>query len=97
MLNEQTEFTGIVHQGVVVLDPPATLPEGQSVKIIVENIVEAETQQAEALSQPPEPIRKAASPVGEMLMKFAGVIDDLPSDMAKNHDHYLYGAPKREE
>lgn len=97
MLNEQTEFSGTVHQGVVVLDPPATLPEGQSVKVIVENIVEAEAQQAETWSQPPEPKQKAASPLAEMLMKFAGVIDDLPSDMAKNHDHYLYGAPKREE
>jgi hypothetical protein len=39
----------------------------------------------------------AASPLGELLLKYAGVIDDLPADLAKNHDHYLYGAPKVDE
>ena len=24
-----------------------------------------------------------------------GTVDDLPTDMAKNHDHYLHGAPKK--
>ena len=27
--------------------------------------------------------------------KFAGVVKDAPADLADNHDHYLYGAPKR--
>jgi hypothetical protein len=34
------------------------------------------------------------SQVGD-LMKYAGIIGDLPSDLASNHDHYLYGVPKR--
>ncbi len=29
------------------------------------------------------------------LLELAGSIDDLPQDMAQNHDHYLHGAPKR--
>jgi hypothetical protein len=31
----------------------------------------------------------------ERLLKLAGTVDDLPADMARNHDHYLHGAPKR--
>ncbi len=80
MLNEQTEFTGTVHQGVVVLDPPASLPEGQTVRIIVE------TSSKDPLTET----------VGQRLMKFAGTIEGLPADFALNHDHYLFGAEKRD-
>ena len=31
----------------------------------------------------------------EGLLKLAGIVDGLPSDMARNHDHYLYGVPKK--
>jgi len=40
------------------------------------------------------PIVDESSSLGFML-KYAGIIDDWPSDMARNHDHYLHGAPKR--
>jgi len=36
----------------------------------------------------------AAGTLGQRLMKFAGTADGLPSDMARNHDHYLHGRPK---
>ncbi len=29
------------------------------------------------------------------LLKFAGAANDLPADMAAQHDHYLHGAPKK--
>ena len=29
------------------------------------------------------------------LREFIGCVEDLPPDVARNHDHYLYGAPKR--
>ncbi len=80
MLNEQTEFTGTVHQGVVVLDPPASLPEGQTVRIIVE-------------TSGKEPLTET---VGQRLMRFAGTIEGLPADFALNHDYYLFGAEKRD-
>lgn len=38
---------------------------------------------------------KAASSLGEMLLSFAGCVQGLPDDVAKNHDHCLYGTPKR--
>jgi hypothetical protein len=34
--------------------------------------------------------------LGQELMKFAGKAKGLPPDLARNHDHYLYGTPKPE-
>jgi len=31
----------------------------------------------------------------ERYAEFIGIADDLPSDFAMNHDHYLHGARKR--
>lgn len=33
--------------------------------------------------------------VWTVLQEFAGAAKGLPSDLAANHDHYLYGTPKR--
>ena len=70
---------GTVKNGVVVLDSPTQLPEGAKVKIWVE--VPAETPKKPSLR--------------ERLLKLAGTVEDLPADMARNHDHYIHGAPKR--
>jgi hypothetical protein len=37
----------------------------------------------------------AGKPFGERYAKFIGAVKDAPADLAENHDHYLYGAPKR--
>lgn len=43
-----------------------------------------------------EPVEESKSlPLGKALLRFSGVVSDLPSDMAKNHDHYLHGRPRR--
>ena len=34
-------------------------------------------------------------PLYQTLLDLAGTVPDLPTDMALNHDHYLYGAPKK--
>jgi len=31
----------------------------------------------------------------EGLLTFAGAVKDLPADMARNHDHYIHGTPKK--
>ena len=31
----------------------------------------------------------------QALLKLAGTLTDLPSDMAEQHDHYIHGTPKR--
>ena len=35
------------------------------------------------------------STLGQRLLKFAGTIEGLPPDMARNHDHYIHGTPKK--
>ena len=37
----------------------------------------------------------AASDLGAMLLRHAGKAKGLPPDAAVQHDHYLYGTPKR--
>jgi hypothetical protein len=39
--------------------------------------------------------KSAASPLGRVLLKYAGRAQGLPADMAAQHDHYLHGTPKR--
>ena len=31
----------------------------------------------------------------ELFKDFIGIVKDMPPDVAKNHDHYAHGAPKR--
>ena len=33
-------------------------------------------------------------PLSRLLLKYAGKAKGLPRDLARNHDHYLYGTPK---
>ena len=43
-----------------------------------------------------EPIAKAKPmTLAEQFKDFIGIVDDLPEDMARNHDHYLHGTPKK--
>ncbi len=41
----------------------------------------------------PEPA--ASPPTLAFLLKYAGTANDLPEDMAAQHDHYIHGTPKR--
>ena len=70
---------GIVQNGMIVLEPGATLPEGTRVTVVAEQTL------------PSVPTARTAK---ELLMQFAGCMTDLPSDLARNHDHYLHGTPK---
>jgi hypothetical protein len=42
-----------------------------------------------------EVIESPSTTLGQRLLKFAGKAKGLPTDMARNHDHYLHGQPKR--
>ena len=35
--------------------------------------------------------------IWDKLLELAGTVEGLPPDMAENHDHYLYGTPKKHE
>jgi hypothetical protein len=41
---------------------------------------------------PPNPPKKD---LADVLLEWAGSAEGLPSDLALNHDHYLYGLPKK--
>jgi hypothetical protein len=42
-----------------------------------------------------EALEEAGLTLAEQLAPFIGVWKDGPADLAINHDHYLYGAPKQ--
>ena len=39
--------------------------------------------------------QQAGEPTLKGLLKFAGVIKDMPADFAAQHDHYIHGTPKK--
>lgn len=76
---------GTVHDGAILLDDPAQLPEGAHVEIEVKTVTETKTVPTDSDS-PPTLLN---------LLKLAGLANDLPEDFAAQHDHYLHGTPKR--
>lgn len=78
-------YRGHVRNGVVVLDDPAVrLPDGAEVQIAV--VAPADESVA---------ADKGDATLGQKLLRYAGKAIGLPSDAARNHDHYLYGTPKQ--
>jgi len=51
--------------------------------------------------QPPEgavvrvEVIAAQQSIWQKLRKYSGTVKGLPADMARNHDHYIHGAPKK--
>jgi hypothetical protein len=70
-------FEGHIVNGVAVFDEPVSLPDGLKVRIV-------------PLA---EPARTPGNPktLAERFKNVIGAVDDLPADMAENHDHYLHG------
>ena len=33
--------------------------------------------------------------VWDKLKKYSGIVKGLPTDMARNHDHYIHGGPRK--
>jgi len=83
MSTDVTELTGRVVNGAVVLDQPHKLEDGTEVRVRPVTRSDMAPDNNGSLS--------------EMLLSFAGVIEGLPEDLALNHDHYLYGLPKKTE
>lgn len=76
-------YRGHVSEGKVVLHNTLELPEGTEVEVDVRLI-----------SDQPAP-SSDTSTLRERLATFIGIANDLPADASENHDHYLYGTPKR--
>jgi hypothetical protein len=79
-------YRGQVKNGVIRLDPKVKLPNGTTVSVRLLKSSPKRTR--------PRPKKQPPS-LYEMLKPFIGIADGLPSDMARNHDHYLHGTPKR--
>ena len=77
-------IAGTVQNGVVILEGAPTIPDGTRVEVVI------------PAPPPPDvaPVQKG-EPTIRSLLKFAGRANDLPADIAAQHDHYLHGAPKR--
>lgn len=82
MSTESTELTGKVVNGVIVLDQPGRLKDGTAVRV--------QPMEKRSGSEKSESLK-------DMLLSFAGTVEGLPPDIALNHDHYLYGVPKKTE
>jgi hypothetical protein len=72
---------GTVRNGLIFLDSPQQLPDGTRVEVVVRTL--------------PENAGKGKPALAERLLKHAGTVPDLPSDLAEQHDHYIHGTPKR--
>ena len=79
---------GKIKNGKVVLDDPKALAEG----------TEVEVRPAKTRKRPAKPRKPKGRPrsLAERLANVIGKATGLPPDASVNHDHYLYGAPKKE-
>ena len=78
--------------GTVVSKDLVKLPAGVELKIGAQVKIETSDSANSALPAESAPARRT---VREVLKDFVGVAEDLPADLARNHDHYLYGTPKK--
>ncbi|MBI5865299.1 MAG: hypothetical protein HZB38_12465 [Planctomycetes bacterium] len=70
--------------GVVVLRGRRKLPDGTTVLVTVKAVSRKRRAKANR------------STLADKLLKLAGAAGPgLPADLARNHDHYLYGVPKK--
>ncbi len=76
-------YKGHIENGGVVLDEPADLPDGTAVNVLPAGKVRG----VKTRRQPPT--------LYERLKPVIGKAKGLPPDAALNHDHYLYGLPKK--
>jgi hypothetical protein len=73
-------ITATVENDTIRLPEGFHIPDGT--QVVIETIERSSAPEDDSLSR--------------CLLKFAGIADDLPSDLAANLDHYLHGHPKRQ-
>ncbi len=76
---EPMAYRGHIENGKVVLDEAVDVPEGT--KVLVSILV--------------EPMEAPTETLYDRLKLFIGKADGLPPDLARNHDLYLHGRPKK--
>ena len=76
-------YRGHIRDGRIELDEQVRLPEGAPVEVSL-----AEQQAASGNDELGPTLYERLKPV-------IGSAKGLPPDLARNHDHYLHGGPKR--
>ena len=77
-------YRGRVINGVVVLESGVRLREGTDVRVEPVGEIEDVAERSQERHQ-----------LREGLLSFSGVVKEGPLDLARNHDHYLHGTPRR--
>ncbi|HUT33269.1 MAG TPA: hypothetical protein VNE39_07310 [Planctomycetota bacterium] len=75
-------YKGHVENGVVVLDEPADLSDGDEVSVYP------------LRRRKPAGEDRQVPTLYERLKDIIGSVEGLPPDFARNHDHYIHGQPK---
>lgn len=89
-------YRGKVKDGVIILQQGMQLPEGTDVEVSVAKNGAAPPESAAETSNSGETSPEKPRSLYERMKPIIGIAKDLPPDFAINHDHYLYGAPKRQ-
>jgi len=75
-------YRGHIKDGRIELDEQVRLPEGAPVEV--------------SLAEQTSSVNDELGPtLYERLKPVIGIAKGLPPDLARNHDHYLHGGPKR--
>lgn len=82
---------GKIKNGKVVLETPSAFPEGADVEVRPAKARKAPVKKPKTAKPKPKPRSLA-----DRLRNVIGKAKNLPADMATNHDHYLYGVPRKE-
>lgn len=86
-------FRGVIRKGKVATDGPLGLPDGTQVVIRAVGAQRRKTSARAVGARPAKP--KPLPTLAETFKGLIGIAEGLPSDLSINHDHYLYGTPKR--
>ena len=82
---------GKIKNGKVLLNKPTALTDGTEVEV---RPVKKPRKPAKAAKAKRKKIKPR--PLSERFASFMGQATGLPPDASINHDHYIYGIPKRQ-
>ncbi len=87
-------LSGVVQNGQIVLEDPLPIPDGTPIQIEVVN--NGSTKPAEPASDE-ELVTEEEAATHPLLWLARHAIASDRTDGADEHDHYIYGSPKRSE
>jgi Arc/MetJ-type ribon-helix-helix transcriptional regulator len=94
--NLESPILAAVHSGRY---PSLDAAMSEAASLLVQRLKQEQAEVKQPAANQAEPA-EARKPIWERILERAAVIPDeecdrLPTDLAEQHDHYLYGTPKR--